>query len=150
MTNFFRRCEENRVRTWCDGFWNDGIASRNSPVDEDLSRCGARIVRRYLFDDGMVKQVSVSDRCFRTDHILVHNIWRWIDGVIEFWVDLQSPPNGKNAVRIMPSRLAYSSTSFWSKYGCSSIWFTAGLIPVTAMTFLRLSIVKLDTPIFLT
>lgn len=76
LNDEFLRRNEIRVRTWCDGFRNNSIASRNSPVDEDLSRCSTGIVRRYFLDDGMVEEVSVSDRSFRTDHILVHNVWR--------------------------------------------------------------------------
>lgn len=45
------------MHTRCDGFRNDSIATRNTPIEEDLSRRSTGIVRRHFFHNGIVEKV---------------------------------------------------------------------------------------------
>ena len=54
---------------------------------------------------------------------------------------------GDHASVAIPCSSSYARTSRFWRYGCSSIWFTAGTVSVSAARRSRCSTWKFDTPI---
>ncbi len=54
---------------------------------------------------------------------------------------------GDQASTSMPCRIEAARASSLAKYGCTSIWFTAGTTPVSATTRSRCAGWKFETPI---
>src|SRR3954464_11886465 len=57
------------------------------------------------------------------------------------------PPIGDHAWVRMPCSSPKAWTSAWEKYGCCSIWLTAGTTPARSSSVWRWSTMKLETPI---